>query len=450
MGDRVWLVLPDQLSTRLFFDAGIVEGLSERLEERLVTLFVGDGAQWAGRSGGVETLDVNGLVPTSVRLSEKVRRRVDGWLDERIGYYPLAIRLNERRGFHRERMEPGHDNWMLDSARAGPLPRWSWIDRLMEAWHFGSLRHVPRSLRDRMERECAALVLSNVQPHAVIPFLVAACRGRIPIVAHVASWDHTVGKGVIAPFCDRYIVQNEIMQDDLERFHGIGPERVVITGWPQTDVYHRHRPREEFDALVRSYGLDPEMPLVVVMGNTPTNAPYEDRFVERLVGWWETEGRGRVSLVFRPHPRDREWRERFAAALETDGVHVQEASFTDFEVLATVLQHAACVVANAGTILLEAIVNDRPAVCVLYDEGAPPRESWAMKNVIGEHYKELAASGAFYRAESFEDVVSGIERTLADPGEHSAERRRVARQVVGKVDGLAAERVVGAIVDVVG
>ena len=444
-GDRVWLVLPDQLSTRLFFDTGIVDGLSERLGERLIAVFVDDGAQWAGRSGGVEALDVDELLPASVRFSEKVRRRIDTWLDERIGYYPLAIRLNKRHGFHRERMEPGHDNWMLDSARGGPLPRWSRIERRMEGWHFGPLRYVPRPLRDRMERECSALVLSNVQPHAVVPFLVAARRGRIPIVAHVASWDHTVGKGVIAPFCDRYIVQNGIMQDDLERYHRIGAARVVITGWPQTDVYHRHRPRDEFDALLRSYGLDPLVPLIAVMGNTPTNAPYEDRFVERLVGWCEAEGRGRVSLLFRPHPRDRRWRERFAAALGTDGVHVQEASFTDFDVLATVLQHAACVVANAGTILLEAIVNDRPAVCVLYDEGAEPGESWALKNVIGEHYKELAASGAFYRAESFEDVVSGIERALEHPDELADERARVAREVVGEVDGLAAERVVDAI-----
>jgi len=444
-GDRVWVVLPDQLSTRLFFDAGIVDGLSERLGERMVALFVDDGAQWTGRSGGVEALDVDQLLPASADFSEKTRRRIDAWLDERIGYYPLAIRLNERYGFHRERMEPGHDNWMLDSARGGPLPRWSRIERRMEAWHFGPLRYVPRPLRDRMERECSALVLSNVQPHAVVPFLVAARRGRIPIVAHVASWDHTVGKGVIAPFCDRYIVQNGIMQDDLERYHRIGAARVVITGWPQTDVYHRHRPRDEFDALLRSYGLDPLVPLIAVMGNTPTNAPYEDRFVERLVGWCEAEGRGRVSLLFRPHPRDRRWRERFAAALGTDGVHVQEASFTDFDVLATVLQHAACVVANAGTILLEAIVNDRPAVCVLYDEGAEPGESWALKNVIGEHYKELAASGAFYRAESFEDVVSGIERALEHPDELADERARVAREVVGEVDGLAAERVVDAI-----
>ena len=445
----VWLVLPDQLSIRIFVDIGIIAGLRARLGDRLRAAFVGDGAQWAGGSGGVEALAVNDLLPTSVRLTEKVRRRADGWLDQRIGYYPLAIRLNERHGFHRERMEPGHENWMLDSARGGPLPHWSRLERRMEAWHYGSLRYVPRALRERMERECATLVLSNVQPHAVVPFLVAARRLEIPIVAHVASWDHTVGKGVIAPFCDRYIVQNAIMQDDLERYHSIEPERVVITGWPQTDVYHLHRPRDEFDALVRSYGLDPEVPLVAVMGNTPTNAPYEDRFVERLVGWWETESRGRISLLFRPHPRDRAWRERFAASLATDGVHVQEASFTDFDVLATVLQHAACVVANAGTILLEAIVNDRPAVCVLYDEGAEPGESWAMKNVIGEHYKELAASGAFYSAERFEDVVSGIERALAEPGELADERHRVAVEVVGEVDGSAAERVADAINEVV-
>ena len=450
MGDRVWLVLPDQLSIRLFFDTGIAEGLRARFGDRLVAGFVGDGAQWAGGSGGVEALDVDGLVPRSVGMPERVRRRVDGWLDEKIGFYPLAIRLNERHGFHRERMQPGHENWMLDSARSGPLPHWSRLERSMEGWHYGSLRYVPRALREAMERECAALVLSNVQPHAVVPYLVAARRLRIPIVAHVASWDHTVGKGVIPPFCDTYIVQNRTMQDDLARYHGIGSERVAVTGWPQTDIYYDRRSRKSFDALVRSYELDPTLPLVVVMGNTPTNAPYEDRFVERLVRWWEAEGRGRVSLLFRPHPRDRAWRERFGSALATEGVYVQEASFTDFDVLATVLQHAACVVANARTILLEAIVNDRPAVCVLYDEGAPPGESWAMKNVIGEHYRELADSGAFYRADRFEDVVAGVERALRDPAELAAERARVAREVVGEVDGRAAERVVEAIVEVVG
>src|SRR5439155_24903958 len=154
------------------------------------------------------------------------------------------------------------------------------------------------------------------------------------------------------------------------------------------------------------------------------------------------------SVLFRPNRRDGDWAERFAAAVGRPGVHVQEPSFTDLEQLATLLQHCDCVVANAGTILLEALVNDRPAVCVLYDEGGPPGESWALKNVLGEHYRELAASEAFYRAERFEDVVDGIERALANPGELEAERRRVSSEVVGEVDGHAADRVADVVVAV--
>jgi hypothetical protein len=178
------------------------------------------------------------------------------------------------------------------------------------------------------------------------------------------------------------------------------------------------------------------------MGNTPTNAPYEGRLVGRLVAWWEAGGaRDRFSLLFRPHPRDREWRERFEAALTRPGVAVQEPSFTDLDTLAVLLQHAAVVVSNAGTILLDALANDRPAVCTLYDEGAPRGESWALKNVSGEHYRQLMASDAFYRAERFEDVIAGIERALASPDELAPERARVTRAVVGTIDGRAAERV---------
>jgi UDP-N-acetylglucosamine:LPS N-acetylglucosamine transferase len=448
----VWLVLPDQLSARLFFDSGIVAGLRDRLGDRLVVVFLlseGEAREWAARVGGARTLQASELLPEPASTREKIRRRLDYFLDRHGGYYPLAIRLNYRHGFHLDRMGPGHQNWMLDSARAGRLPRWAWLERTMTRWFFSPRRSVPKEVVRRMREECGTLVLSNVQPRVAMPFLLAARRLGVPIVAHVASWDHTVGKGVIAPFCDRYVVQNRAMEQDLERYHGISGEHVVVTGWPQTDVYFHARPREEYESLLRSYGLDPARRLVVVMGNTPTNAPYEDRFVERLVTWWDESARDRFSLLFRPHPRDREWRERFAAALDRTGVYVQEASFTDFARLATLLQHCDCVVANAGTILLEALVNDRPVVCVLYDEGGPPGESWALKNVLGEHYRQLASSDAFLRAERFEDVVAGIERALADPEELADERRRIAQEVVGDVDGRAAERVVEAIARVV-
>jgi CDP-glycerol glycerophosphotransferase (TagB/SpsB family) len=60
------------------------------------------------------------------------------------------------------------------------------------------------------------------------------------------------------------------------------------------------------------------------------------------------------------------------------------------------------------------------------------------------------SSTAFYRATTFDGVTEGIERALDQPDELSAERRRVAREVVGELDGRAAERVVDAIVQRVG
>jgi CDP-glycerol glycerophosphotransferase (TagB/SpsB family) len=239
------------------------------------------------------------------------------------------------------------------------------------------------------------------------------------------------------------------MRRDLARFHGIEGDRVVVTGWPQSDVFHRRRPRAELEALLARYGVTAERPVVLVTGNSPTNAPYEGRLVERLVRWWEASARDRLTLVFRPHPRDTLWEERYAAARSTPGCAVQPASYTDMDDLATLLQHVAAVVTNAGTILLDALVNDRPAVCVVYDEGAPPGEEWASKNVLGEHYREVMASGAFPLASSFDAVLAGIEDALRDPGALGPRRASLAREVLGEVDGHAADRVAEAILEVV-
>lgn len=445
----VWLVLPDPFSSRLFFDTGIVAKLHSHLGDRLELFLLDTGEQsaaWDERAADLRVTRAEEL-RSPVSLAKKVFRRADGWLDAQVGFYPLSLRHSLRHGFHRQRMQPGHQNWFLDPTLAGPLPKWSFLDPPLLRWHYGRLRYVSKPLAARVRRERPAILLANIQMHAVVPFIVAGRRSGRPIVGHIASWDHTVGKGIVAPHLRRYVVQNDVMRDDLVRYHGIEPDRIAVTGWPQTDVFYRRRPRGEYEEVLRGLGLDPALPLVLAMGNTPTNAPFEARFVERLVRWWgESEASERFGLLFRPHPRDREWRDRFAAALSRDGAAVQEPSFTDLDTLAVLLQHGDCVVSNAGTILLDALVNDRPTVCVLYDEGAPPGESWALKNVSGDHYRSLMESDAFYRAERFEEVVVGIERALAEPGELARERARVAREIVGEVDGRAAERVVDALV----
>ena len=173
------------------------------------------------------------------------------------------------------------------------------------------------TFRAGCSRRCAptaaALVVANVQPQSVLPYLAAARRlgparrrVRRELGPHGRQGSHlALLRPVRRP----------------ERGHG---ERISAATTASTEVGSSspagrrrtsssapaHGP--EYDALLRSYGLDPVRPLVLVMGNTPTNAPYEGHFVERLLSWWEEGSSERFQLLFRPHPRDRDWAARFA------------------------------------------------------------------------------------------------------------------------------------------
>jgi hypothetical protein len=283
---KTWLVLPDPFSSRLFFDTGIVERMHRRLGDDLELFLLDageDAAAWRERADDIPATVPEDLRDAALPLPARVFRRTDRWLDRRIGFYPLSLRQSLRHGFNRSRMRPGHQNWFLDPTLAGPVPRSLRIDPLLSRWHYGRLRYMPAALARRLKAERPAVALANIQMHAVVPYIVGARRLGLPVVGHVASWDHTVGKGIVAPGLQRYIVQNAVMRDDLVRYHGVDAARIVVTGWPQTDVFHRKRPRAEFDALLRTLGVDAARPVVLAMGNTPTNAPFEAQFVERLV-----------------------------------------------------------------------------------------------------------------------------------------------------------------------
>jgi hypothetical protein len=449
----IWLVFVDPLPNRVFFDCGIVTGLRKTFDDRITVVFPLHPKHiepWRPQLEGLEVVEAEQLMHLRVPLGERIVRRADIFLDDHVGFHTVAVRTSLRHGFNEGRWEHGHPVAFLDIDRAGHLPHWRPVDAAMGAFLFSGRRYVPKPLLEAMRAGCDGLVVTNLQSHVSMPYLAAARRLNVPVVGYVASWDHTVGKGAVSPHLDLYVVQNEVMRSDLERYHGVDPGRVTVTGWPQTDVYHRRRPTDAYAALLRRYDLDPAKPLVLFCGNTPHNAPYEGNLAERLVESWRDGRHERCSLLFRPHPRDGRVAERYGTAQGAPGVAVQTPSYTDLEDLATLLQHADVVVSNAGTILLEALVNDRPAVCVLFDEGAPAGQSWAERNLGGDHYRQLAESAAFLRAHDFGELLAGIDRGLAQPGELSGERARIAREVVGEVDGKAGARVVEAIASKLG
>ena len=229
----IWLVLPDPFPTRVFVDCGIVAGLEERFPgvvEAVLVLPRDEALAWAPRLGDVPWTIGGEFFPTEVGTAERMSRRIDLALDRNVGYYPLSVRHSLRHGFNRERMRPGHSNLFLDSSLTGRLPESERLDGLVRAWLFSKRRYVSKTLLARMRESCSCLVVANVQSQPAVPFLLAARRLEIPVVGYVASWDHTVGKGIVSPYVTRYVVQNDVMRDDLVRYHGIAGERVTGNG----------------------------------------------------------------------------------------------------------------------------------------------------------------------------------------------------------------------------
>ena len=436
---------PDLLSIRVFFDTGIATGLHERLGGRLAAVFLvprDAAAEWLDRVPGLDVLHGDDLT-TGDGLPDRAFARVDATLDRQLGYHPLAIRLNRRYGFHTERMQPGHPNWMLDTNRDSRLPHRPPVERAMERWFFSPRRHVPRRLLEAMRRDCSGLLLSNVQPMNAVPFLTAARRLRLPVVAHVASWDHTVGKGVISPHCDLYVVQNRVMEDDLRRYHGIAPERVRVTGWPQTDLFHRIRPRAEYEALLRRYGLDPAAPSWSSAGTRRATRPTRG-------GSSSASSRGGIaprasassfsSGPTRATPAGRSASRRSGA--RGHRACRRRATRTSRSSRRCSSMRTSSSATRARSSSTRSWETGRPSASSTTRERRPG-ESWAAKNVVGKHYQELAASGAFYRAERFDEVVAGIERALERPDElaaATAASRRAGGRRRGRPRGRARGR----------
>ncbi len=453
---KVILTVHDPLSSRVMFDCGIAEMLAEKLEGNLeiaATFDIREHAAWQSRVKSVRIRSLPEIGVGMGGLKDRLASRWDAALDRQIGFLPVAIRLNLKYGFHRERMERGHSNGYLNSDNIGLLPRWAACYDFMFRWLYGRGRHLWPGFYSYLQDNASAVITSHLQHQTTVPFIVGAKRLGIPLVGYIASWDHLVGKGGVYPAARRYIVQNEIMKGDLERYHGIASEVISVTGWPQSDIFARRRSRADYLSLIAGFGLDATKPCVLVTGNSITNAPYEPAFFKRLVEWWENgDGHSRMNLIFRPHPKDACWRERYALLLSKprQGVFLQVPSYEDLDVLALMLQHVDCVVTNAGTILLDSVVNGRPAISVLYDEGAPTGVCYAIKSVVGEHYKEMMESQSFYRATDFAQVVEALTACLQHPLELQSQRRAASQRLMGDVDGKAAARVVRAMMEGVG
>jgi hypothetical protein len=203
-----------------------------------------------------------------------------------------------------------------------PAPA-AWLGRVPGRHAMGRvIRAAERSLPVRPE---VLRVLDRERPDVVMvtPLLyfgsqqsdyVRAARMRgIPSVLCVGSWDHLTTKGLIHELPDRVVVWNEAQRDEAARFHGVPPERVVVTGAQAYDHWFSTRPSTAREEFCRRVGLPAGRPFLLYLCSSPFIAPDEVPFVRR----WLTAIRNSphpalrtIGVLLRPHPQNSaQWRD---------------------------------------------------------------------------------------------------------------------------------------------
>lgn len=452
--NNLLLIINDYLSARIILETGILSELESGIPNRLIVLLNEnqlDVDNITRKYSNIKFLSIDKYSESNgLSLFDKLLAYADYWMDQKFGFFPLSLRFNIRKGFQKGRRTYGNKNAFLDLNRIGPLPLWDICYSMMYKWYFSKrLRFIHPEFKTLcVEENISAIFVSNAQHPQNAPFFIAAGKLGIPMMSYIASWDHPVGKGPLYPQSELYLVQNEVSKKNLKKYHGIDDRKISVTGWPQMDLYGRDHKIEEYNNLLKSFGLTSDRPVALLAGCTVNNAPFEPIQLQNIVDWRDANGGvDRFSIIFRPHPKDHKWKDRYHALLGRENVYIQEQTFSRMDELALLLGNVSCVVCTAGTILLDSVANDRPIVALAYDEDDSMGGSHTFKNYINEHYKEIMEFKPFYLAKNFDDVIMGINKAINDPNDLSEARENVKQELLGIIDGKAAKRVANAVIE---
>jgi len=208
-----------------------------------------------------------------------------------------------------------------------------------------------------------------------VDYLRAARSLGIRSALCVWSWDHLSSKALIRVVPDAVIVWNDTQRTEAGRFHGISPERVIVTGAQCFDQWFDRQPRRGGDEFRTRVGLPPARPfLLYVCSALFKNSPSEAAFVHEWVKALRRSSDPRlrdIAILVRPHPqRLDEWRDREASPA-WEHVAVWGSNPVDADARADYFDsmfHATAVIGLNTSALVEAAIVNRPVFTLLLPE----------------------------------------------------------------------------------
>jgi hypothetical protein len=242
-----------------------------------------------------------------------------------------------------------------------------------------------------------------------------ARRLAVPTALCVGSWDHLSSKALIREVPDKVVVWNETQKHEAALYHGIPPERVVVTGAQCFDEWFDRRPTLLRDDFCRKVGLDPARPYILyVCSALFEGSPSEAEFVRKWIARVRSSDDPRLrdaGILVRPHPkRGFEW--DHVDLRDLDNVAIwpprgaapfDAATKSDYF---DSMYHSAVTVGLNTSALIEAGIVGRAVHTVLLPEFYENQEGTL-------HFRYLLEGGLLLQARDLDTHVAQVAESLA-------------------------------------
>lgn len=295
--------------------------------------------------------------------------------------------------------------------------------------------------------------LAHLFEEPEIHLLREAKKRGIKTIGFINSWDKTTMRCVMRLFPDKFVVFNNIVKDELIKYHGAEAKNIFVGGVPQYDYYFNGEasPRGNF---FQKIGIDPGKKLIVY---SPLGSAFSDSDWDAIDFLHELHDEGKfgknTALLIRFHPKDfidkMELQKRPYLVYDYTGVRFPsktlvdwDMSFEDLRHLFDTLYYTDLLICYASSLSIDAAIFDQPIINIDFKIKKSNKilKSPALFYKM-EHYKKAINTGGIKLVNSESELIKWVNLYLEDPVLERDGRKRLVDEQCKFTDGKSGERI---------
>ncbi len=287
------------------------------------------------------------------------------------------------------------------------------------------------------------LFAADVYTPLDVKLMRLARRLKIKTVGMVRSWDNVTSKTLLSFIPDAAVVNTERIKQELVHYGDVDPDSVFTAGVPHYDRY-KSRERSSRSGFFKNFGFDPEKKLILFTPPSDNYLKYDPitPIVLRALEKISAQILVRMPLVgktdlgdYRPPPHvvfDK-------PSNSPDFIEAHLSREADRH-LADSVYHCDVVVTWASTLIIDAMVFNKPVVLVGFDAGPRPFGQSITQYYGYDHQQDIIKKGGVRLVKTPSELIDWVKRYLTDPGLDSRNRLATAHEFAGPLDGRAGKR----------